>query len=57
MNSFYTVIWIHLFLLITNNNRGSPRGVMAKELDRGLELNEFVLKSGYFVYFRNNPLW
>ena len=35
---------------------GSPRGVMAKVLDCGLEVSEFELESIYFVYFRIKTL-
>ena len=34
--------------------RGCPRGVMVKEMDCGIVVREFVLKSRYYVHFREN---
>ena len=34
--------------------RGCPRGVMAKAMDCGIVVCEFVLQSRYYVHFRAN---
>ena len=36
--------------------RGCPRGVMAKAMDYGIVVHEFVLHSRYYVHFRANTL-
>ena len=35
---------------------GCPRGVMAKAMDCGIVVREFVLQSCYYVHFRANTL-
>ena len=35
---------------------GCPRGVMAKAMDCGIVVREFVLQSRYYVHFRENTL-
>ena len=35
---------------------GGPRGVMAKAIDCGIVVSEFVLQSRYYVHFRQIPL-
>ena len=34
----------------------SPCGVMAKVIDRGLEVSEFELQSGYYIRVRTNTI-
>ncbi len=36
--------------------KGCPRGVMVKAIDRGIVVSEFVLQSRYYVHFRANTL-
>ena len=38
------------------NKWRSPRGIMAKVLDCGLEVSGFQLQSSYYVHFRTNDL-
>ena len=42
--------------LTLNSPGGCPRGVMVKAIDCGIVVNEFVLQSRYYVYFRANTL-
>ena len=44
------------FVILTQLYRGSRCGVIAKELDCGLEVSEFERQSRYYVYFRTNTL-
>ena len=39
-----------------NQERGCPRGVMAKAMDCGIVVREFVLQSRYYVHSRVNTL-
>ena len=40
----------------TSSFGGGPRGVMAKAMDCGIVVSEFVLQSRYYVHFRANTL-
>ena len=42
--------------IISQINRGGPRGVMVKAMDCGIVVSEFVLQSRYFVHFLANTL-
>ena len=42
--------------LFINKVRGYPCGVMFKAMDCGIVVNEFVIQSHYYVYFRANTL-
>ena len=37
-------------------SRGSPRGVMAKALDFGIDVSQFEFQLRYYVHFRTNML-
>ena len=50
LEAFFFYIYTELFCA------GCPRGVMAKVMDCGIVVREFVLQSCYYVHFRANTL-
>ena len=53
--SEYICIYVNISLFLSIY-RGYPRGVIAKAMDCGIVVHEFVLQSRYYVHFRANTL-